>query len=80
MSELDNPRDYVSGAMYRGATARWQARKTLADNPYPAAPGWYVLHRAWDFGFKNAEQVLNAHDSRGDPDYEAPPIELPALR
>jgi hypothetical protein len=80
MSVIDNPRDYVSGAMLRGATARWQARKTLADNPYSASPGYYVLHRAWDYGFRNADEVLTLHDAAGDPDYEAPPIELPPLR
>jgi hypothetical protein len=75
-----NARDYVSGAILRGATARWQARKKLADNPYADMPGSYVLHRAWDYGFRNAAEVLARHDAGGDPDQEAPPIDLPPLQ
>ena len=67
----------VSGCVYRGATARWQARKVLADNPYP--PGT-LKHRAWEFGYLNAAEVLARHDANGDPNYEAPPIDLPPVR
>jgi len=77
---IDNPHDYVSGAIYRGACARWGARKKLADNPYAASPGYCVLNRAWDFGFRNAEAVLQQHDEPDVPPDERMPVDLPPLR
>ena len=53
----------VDGTILRGAFAKWFGRDTLDDNPYSEAPGSYVLHRAWRFGYLNSDAVLTEHDS-----------------
>lgn len=52
----------IDGSVLRGALAKWQARKSLDDNPFPDSPGYYSLHRAWKNGFLHSEEVLAAHD------------------
>lgn len=47
----------VDGVMLWGAHAREWGKK-LADNPYAAAPGTYVLHNAWKYGFVHAPEVM----------------------
>jgi hypothetical protein len=69
-------RDKVSAAILCGAELR-HSGLDLSDNPFRDMPGSYALHRAWIFGFKNAEQVLREFDSKGDPDYERPPLNWP---
>lgn len=55
MAEVD-----IGGAMLWGASAREWGR-TLADNPYAAAPGTYTLHKAWRYGFEHAAEVQAQH-------------------
>lgn len=62
MTTQRNPRVDVGGAILRGAFAKWFERDTLADNPFPDMPGYYVLRKAWSFGFQNSEAVLAEHD------------------
>lgn len=52
----------VGGTMLRGAFAKRCGDK-LNDNPYPDAPGYYVLHRAWRHGYANAEAILTEHSA-----------------
>jgi hypothetical protein len=52
----------VSGTMLRGAFAKRCGDK-LTDNPYPDAPGYYVLQRAWRHGYANAEAILTEHSA-----------------
>jgi hypothetical protein len=58
MTKLD-----VGGIILRGAHAKFFGRDTLDDNPYPDAPGYYTMHRAWRYGFLNWEAVLDEHDA-----------------
>lgn len=51
----------VGGAILRGAFAKTFGRE-LADNPYSDAPGYYVLHKAWRYGFLNAKAVMEEHE------------------
>jgi hypothetical protein len=55
-------RNVIGGAILRGAYARWWGRETLADNPFPDLPGYFVLRRAWSYGFENSDDVLAEHD------------------
>ena len=61
----------VGGAMLWGAFSR-EHGKTLADNPYPYSPGWYVKRRAWTHGFQHAAEVQAQHfgDDPADPAYD----------
>ena len=61
----------VGGAMLWGAFSR-EHGKTLADNPYPDSPGWYVKRRAWTHGFQHAAEVQAQHfgDDPADPAYD----------
>lgn len=59
---MTGQRDYVSAAILRGASARW-FEHPITDNPYAEAPGSYVLHNAWLFGWNNSEDVLEANRS-----------------
>jgi hypothetical protein len=61
----------VGGAILWGACSR-EWGKTLADNPYAAAPGTYTLHNAWEYGFQNAAKVQAEHygDDPADPAYD----------
>ena len=52
MSKID-----VGIAILRGALDKKFAH-ALSENPYPDAPGFYVLHKAWRHGFLNSETVL----------------------
>jgi hypothetical protein len=52
MSKID-----VGIAILQGAFAKKFAH-ALLENPYPDAPGCYVLHKAWRKGFLNSETVL----------------------
>lgn len=63
----------TDAAVYCGAELATFADMTLADNPFPQSPGWYVLHRAWAYGFKNSETVLRERElAIHGPDYERP--------
>jgi hypothetical protein len=53
----------IAATILRGAFAKWFARGSLADNPYPEMPGYYSLHRAWEYGFRNSEAVLAEHNA-----------------
>jgi hypothetical protein len=59
----------VSGVMLWGAHCREWGKK-LADNPYAASPGTYVLHNAWKYGFQHAAEVM-ARWLGDDPNDEA---------
>jgi hypothetical protein len=61
----------VDSAMYCGAELATFGH-TLADNPFPDSPGWYVFRRAWEYGHQNSDDVLREFYSRGDPNYERP--------
>ncbi len=52
----------IGGTILRGAFAKWFGRDTPNDNPYPDMPGYYILHKAWRFGFENSETVLMEHE------------------
>jgi hypothetical protein len=52
----------VGGTMLRGAFAKRCGNK-LTGNPYPDAPGSYVLHRAWRHGYANSEAILTEHSA-----------------
>jgi len=52
----------VGGTMLRGAFAKRCGEK-LTDNPYPDAPGYYVLHWAWGYGYANSEAILTEHSA-----------------
>jgi hypothetical protein len=51
-------RETVDAAMERGAAAAWLGEAHISDNPYPDAPGFYQLHKAWRYGFEHHEEVL----------------------
>ena len=61
----------VGGVMLWGAHAREWGRK-LADNPYSASPGTYVLHNAWEYGFQHAAEVMAEWlgDHPAEPQYD----------
>lgn len=66
---MTNEKDFVSGAMLRGAFAKWFNKgKTLADNPFPDTPGSYTLRKAWAYGFENSGAVLAEHDGESPND------------
>ena len=52
----------VGGTVLRGAFAKRLGDK-LTDNPYADAPGYYVLHRAWRYGYSNSEAILTQHSA-----------------
>ena len=66
MSEALN-RDKTQAAIFWGAHVAWCNKgKTLADNPFPDLPGYYMLRRAWAYGFKNSEAVIREVDGEDD--------------
>lgn len=52
----------VDATILRGAVARWFCEPPHS-NPYPDAPGHYVLHKAWRYGYKNSETILAELDN-----------------
>lgn len=61
----------VGGVMLWGARAREVGMK-LADNPFAAFPGTYVLRNAWKYGFEHAAEVMAAcfGDDPAEPQYD----------
>lgn len=60
------------GAILRGALAKFQARKSIEDNPWPDAPGFLVLHKAWRYGYEHSEEVIAEWENKSpSPEYRA---------